>query len=445
MLTQRAALLGFVGFCFYLIAIVNALPPYFYALTWLVVGMLVSSAGLALLSLNAVRCRWKVANPRGAQGQHGPLVEFSFSNGGSLNKTGILIEFRLRSRRKNELLIRRALLEALPSGVAIETAIPIPNLPRGRYELEGIRLVGSDVLGLFRRTRRMASQSETPLPELICGPALVALAEHAAFLHPAAGQLAGAIESRDRIGQGEDLRGTRPYVPGDDLRHVHWKSTARTGQFVVKETHQASRNRPLILWDGAAQTTWGIEGETTTEWSLRLAASLARLMARDGASCELARLDGEPILVAPREDCAWGLMVDALADATAERKTALEAALQSVLSTGYELSDIYLISASLSPELPRLAARWSARGRRVRVALFDGAAFEAIRNGSRRALVREQHIGDQKLAISAENFQKQRETLQNAGALTILVAPPDENGRDCSTALRLAAHGLLKR
>ena len=32
-----------------------------------------------------------------------------------------------------------------------------------------------------------------------------------------------------------DLRALRPYVPGDELRHLHWKATARTGQLIVRE------------------------------------------------------------------------------------------------------------------------------------------------------------------------------------------------------------------
>lgn len=444
MLTQRATLLGFVGFCFYLIAIVNALPPYYYALTWLVVGMLVSSAGLALLSLNAVQCDWSVVNPRGSQGQNGPVVEFAFSNSGSLNKTGILIEFRLRARRGGEVLLRRALVEALPSGMAIETTIPIPNLPRGRYELLEVRLIGSDVLGLFRRQKRVASRGEAPLPELICGPALLTLNPNGAFFQPASGQLAGRIEARDRIGQGEELRGTRPYVPGDDLRHVHWKSTARTGQFVVKETHQASRNWPVVIWDGAAHTEWGVEGETTTEWGLRLAASLARTLAQNGHGCGLARLDEEPILISSRGEVEWSMMVDALADARAQREISLEAALSTALPSSTRLSEIYLVSASLSPELLRLVSQWNERDWQVRVALFNSAAFWGIASGG-RGKSPWQELGKERFSITRDAFESQLKAMQKAGAHAVLIEPSREDWRDFEMPLRRAAAALLER
>jgi hypothetical protein len=50
-MTQRAALVGIIGCCFYVITLLNGLPEYFSILTWLSVSILVCSAGVALLSL----------------------------------------------------------------------------------------------------------------------------------------------------------------------------------------------------------------------------------------------------------------------------------------------------------------------------------------------------------------------------------------------------------
>jgi hypothetical protein len=103
MITQRAALLGFVAFCFYLIAVVNVLESYYYALTWAAIGIFGASLGLALLSLIGLECKIEVKRSRasatlGNEKGAGPLVSISLKNSGTLNKTGTLVELTLRSR-----------------------------------------------------------------------------------------------------------------------------------------------------------------------------------------------------------------------------------------------------------------------------------------------------------------------------------------------------------
>jgi|GEM_PF-6518998 len=49
---------------------------------------------------------------------------------------------------------------------------------------------------------------------------------------------------------GEDVFSTvREYVVGDEIRKIHWKSSARTGKLIVKETVTSSRNEVLLFLD----------------------------------------------------------------------------------------------------------------------------------------------------------------------------------------------------
>ena len=65
MLTQRATLLGFIAFCFYLIAVVNTLPGFYYVLMWLALGLLAASLGIAVLSLSGLDFAWNIARSTG--------------------------------------------------------------------------------------------------------------------------------------------------------------------------------------------------------------------------------------------------------------------------------------------------------------------------------------------------------------------------------------------
>jgi len=519
LITQRAWLVGVVGFCFYLIAIVNTLPAFYQALTWLSFGVLASSLAVAFLSLIGLRAAWRVPHAvvteSIGQSEDGPIVEVQMSNVGTLNKTGILIDVHLErisvtgEKSPNLQLTRRFLMEALPSGNSLQTALPLLHLPRGRYRVLELKLIGSDTLGLFRIQKRVppnvsfagvldtqkrsiqkssAKKGEQSTPavvkpadisneifktsEIVIGAA--ALARHDISLSPvliARGD--GGVPATRFLGQGEDVRGTRLYAAGDDLRRVHWKSTARKGQLVVKEFHHTVQEHVLVVWDGAAQTRWGElrEGERTTEtiwrdavsvggfnseeWSLRVAASLCRALLENRRPCALLRLDKSPygaglvsgaqISTAQYSALTMQQVSETLADAQANRETVLQKALQP-FQAGRQAGEVYFVTASLSPEVSRALAKWRGQGTQVVVALVNGAAFLDSASGltsssansarrstparRKRAAAPTQSWQDDsetvhQMEVTEENYQQQARALRAAGARVVLIAPRD--------------------
>jgi uncharacterized protein (DUF58 family) len=79
---------------------------------------------------------------------------------------------------------------------------------------------------------------------------------------------------------GPNASRVREYVSGDSLRHIHWQTTAHTGQLVVKEFDpDRSRFAFKEIWlipDMSAATRAGEGNETTEEYSITIAASLAK-------------------------------------------------------------------------------------------------------------------------------------------------------------------------
>ena len=65
---------------------------------------------------------------------------------------------------------------------------------------------------------------------------------------PAASALAGAYRSRFR-GRGVDFVESRNYQPGDDIRNMDWRVTARTGRAHTK-VFQEERERPVLVVAG---------------------------------------------------------------------------------------------------------------------------------------------------------------------------------------------------
>lgn len=73
---------------------------------------------------------------------------------------------------------------------------------------------------------------------------------------------------------GESDVGVREYRQGDDLRRIHWPSTARTGSMMVRQDDQPSRRRALVLLDNRLSGHVGTGGGGSFEWAVSAAASI---------------------------------------------------------------------------------------------------------------------------------------------------------------------------
>ncbi|WP_338751600.1 DUF58 domain-containing protein [Janibacter alittae] len=77
---------------------------------------------------------------------------------------------------------------------------------------------------------------------------------------------------------GEDDFGVREYRIGDDLRRIHWRSTARTGETMVRQDEEPTRRRALVVLDDRACVHAGTGNGGSFEWSVTAAASITALL-----------------------------------------------------------------------------------------------------------------------------------------------------------------------
>ena len=80
------------------------------------------------------------------------------------------------------------------------------------------------------------------------------------------------------IGSSEDDVGVREYRIGDDLRRIHWPSTARTGETMVRQDEEPSRRRALVILDDRAAVHAGTGSGGSFEWSVTAVASVVSLL-----------------------------------------------------------------------------------------------------------------------------------------------------------------------
>ena len=232
---------------------------------------------------------------------------------------------------------------------------------RGIFELGPVRHEQSDPLGQFRRTRSWGSASTLWVRPrvLVPGP----------FSHGGLFDLEGLPSEQISL---SDLafHALREYAPGDDLRRVHWRSSAKASKLLVRQYHESrSRNAAVLVDDDPESYADADELET----AISVAASLAIRALTDGFDVDVAcgervsRPAGREALL--DETCAWGLAgpkgaaVDVLARASHLARTGTAIGIGVVVSgSACDLEKLLEASSAFGAEAHRIAVRVDPQG-----------------------------------------------------------------------------------
>lgn len=139
---------------------------------------------------------------------------------------------------------------------------------RGPYLMGPMTITSGDPFGIFRSTRRFGPQQR-----LLVYPRLVDLTH---FTVPPA-NLPGEGRFRRRTHfVTPNASGVREYVPGDSFNRIHWPSTARTGRMMVKTFELDPVSDLWVILDLDRRIHVGRGDESTEEYAVTAAASVAR-------------------------------------------------------------------------------------------------------------------------------------------------------------------------
>jgi Protein of unknown function DUF58 len=135
--------------------------------------------------------------------------------------------------------------------------------------------VRGDQLGLLRRSVRWADPVE-----LFVHPITTPLAPSAAGLvRDLEGQVTKTITNSDI-----SFHALRAYEPGDDRRYVHWRTSARTGQLMVRQFEETRRSQVALLFASEASN---YASEEEFELAVSVVASLGVQVVRDGTNANV--------------------------------------------------------------------------------------------------------------------------------------------------------------
>jgi uncharacterized protein (DUF58 family) len=301
-------------------------------------------------------------------------------------------------------------------GKRLRTAYRVRRVPRGRYRFSDAEVAIEDPFGLARREQPLADTGT-----LLVYPRLTRLAslfsERGLRSH-------GAGRVLLRRPTGFELHSVRDYQNGESLRRVHWPSTARRQQLMVKELEDTPRDEVLVVLDAQEGFTAGKRQDSSFDAQVRAAGSIlwtharrarnARLLVTSGAAAEMVSVRSY--------DRDWPRAMEILASAEQTGRRPLEAFIADETGVVGRASDLAVVTAALRPTLVEALIARAVSRQQVSIVYVDLPSFEGRRG-------------------AAVGMQGAMLRLESAGVPVAILRRGDDLGAALGPTLEGVAHG----
>jgi len=245
----------------------------------------------------------------------------------------------------------RFVLDGIGSGGSKEFRYQVRPDTRGKYTIGPLQVRVADSFGLVSIGRAFTSTST-----LTVTPRIVPLSRP-----PLSGNWLGDSEhgKRSIAAHGEDDTAPRAYRTGDSLHRVHWRSTARYAELMVRREEQYWRNTASLFLD----TRRAAHGPASSfELAVTAAASIGVHLAGEGFDAQLVTDTGE----VPRQGTFRDTLLDTLAVIRPSREQGLTLGIDALTTAGGQIIAVLgMLTAEQATELA--AAR---RGNAAALALL---------------------------------------------------------------------------
>ncbi|MET0496622.1 MAG: DUF58 domain-containing protein [Actinoplanes sp.] len=216
-------------------------------------------------------------HPREVERGHPALARLVVTNRGRRRTAGFTASDRIGAAERTTVLV-----PPLRPGASVPRTYELPTARRGEVAVGPLQIGRADPLGLAHRTVATGvTLTLWVLPRVHRVRRAGAGADRGHGTAPTVSPFRGTT----------DFRSLREYVVGDEPRHVHWKSTARTGQLMVREFTDPQRPSLVVLLDNRA----AVLAADLFEEAVEVAASLAAAARADGHDVTLAAVGIPPV------------------------------------------------------------------------------------------------------------------------------------------------------
>jgi uncharacterized protein (DUF58 family) len=186
----------------------------------------------------------------------------------------------------------------------------------------------------------------------------------------------GLSTARSIAAAGEDDTATREYRHGDDLRRIHWRTTARRGELTVRHEEQPWQSRGAVLLDSRSVAHRGEGPASSFEWAVSAAASVAVHLCRSGFTMRLVSDNGHELSSAGRTATSFrDVVVDALAVIEPSHRTDLSIGAATMRRDGSEGLVVAVLGALTLAEAEQLTRMRSGTSSVGVAVLLDTASW----------------------------------------------------------------------
>jgi uncharacterized protein (DUF58 family) len=373
MLTRRGRVIFALGFGVYVAAWAFGSKPLYPVATGLLLVVGVAWVWVRL-SDRPFRVRRGWGDREHVEGDDVPVVA-ELDPTGNVLPASVTLSERVGSLGEQRHVLRR-------NGRRLSIRYVLEEVPRGRYAFEEVRAELADPFALERAIVHL------PAPgALLVYPRLVRLT---ALFTESGTRSHDGRQLLLRRHSGFDLHSVREYEQGESLRRVHWPSTARRGQLMVKELEDSPRDEIAVLLDADAKAVVG----ESFEVQVRAAGSILDAYVQRGRRGVLV-LNSEQREVqqvhSPAAD--WRRALELLAAVEATGETPVARLLAEEDNPAARALELVVVTARLEPALvDRLVQRALSR-RKVSVVFVDAASFNGAARRPEPALLRLQAAG----------------------------------------------------
>ena len=268
---------------------------------------------------------------------------------------------------------------------------------RGGYKLGPTRLISGDPFGLFRTERVFPAEDSLVVLPMIY--------EISSFLSPPGLLPGGQVIRRKALDITPHASGVREYVPGDPIKRIHWPTTARRGQLVVKEFEQDPHAEVWLFLDAQRVVHAEMSSDTpegyiddwlldrrpkfelppsTLEYAISITASLAHYYLKQPRAVGLVTATPQfRVISAEWSERQEGKILETLAFIEAEGTLSIGGMVAAQAGQLPQGSSTILVTPTVSPELVSAVDDLQRRSLRPMVILLIADSFGGVKGGEK--------------------------------------------------------------